>query len=114
MDATQVIAANVRARLAWHRAPQELLKEELGWSARTVHNKLYGITAIKPEELARLAELFGLNDPGPLYRVPETFGTLTAVRPRGRGLLPSTKEQPRWSGVVSNSMDIDQNRAAAA
>jgi hypothetical protein len=114
MDTTQVIAANVRARLAWHRAPQDFLCQELGWSSRTVYNKLGGRTAIRPAELVRLAELFGLPDPGAFYRVPDGFDGVTPVRLRDGGLLPSTKEQPCWSEAVSPTLDLDQNLSAAA
>lgn len=79
MEPTEVIAANVRARLAWHKVSQEVLRSHLRWSARTVQNKVHATTPISAVELAKIAELFGLDDPGPLYRVPESFGTVTSI-----------------------------------
>lgn len=73
METNVLVAANVRARMAWHRLPQARLKDELGWSQRTIQNKLGAVTGITSDELVRLAKLFGLSDPGPLYRVPDGF-----------------------------------------
>lgn len=36
-------------------------------------NKLRGATPFSFQQLVALAELVGLDDPGPFYRVPETF-----------------------------------------
>lgn len=78
MSTREVVAANVRARLAWTRGNHAWLRQEMGWSQRTVQNKLAGVTPITAEELAALAGLFGLDDPGLLYRVPDGFTAVTA------------------------------------
>lgn len=69
----QLVAANVRARLAWSGLRQVHLMARFGWSKRTAYNKLTGVTGFSDDELSSLAELFGLKDPGPLFRVPEGF-----------------------------------------
>lgn len=53
MEPTEVIAANVRARLAWHKVSQEVLRSHLRWSARTVQNKVHATTPISAVELLR-------------------------------------------------------------
>lgn len=73
MTTRELVAANVRARMAWQRIPQVELMGRFSWSKRTAHNKLYGFTGLTDGELAGLAEVFGLDDPGAFFRVPEGF-----------------------------------------
>lgn len=95
MDTNVLVAANVRARMAWHRLPQARLKDELGWSQRTIQNKLGAVTGITSAELVKLAKLFELPDPGPLYRVPEGFSPELSSRPDNVRDLPwVTDTQP--------------------
>lgn len=68
-----VVAANVRARLGWSRKSRAYLQERFGWSDRTAYNKLAGKTGFTADELQAVAELFRLDDPGPLFRIPENF-----------------------------------------
>lgn len=79
MTTREVVAANVRARLAWARIPQAQLMARFGWSKRTTHNKLYGTTGLTDDELAGLAALFDLADPGLLFRVPDGFAVSTSA-----------------------------------
>lgn len=79
MTTREVVAANVRARMAWAKMPQAELMARFGWSKRTTHNKLYGFTGLTDDELAGLAEVFDLDDPGLLFRVPDGFGVPTSV-----------------------------------
>lgn len=112
MDTRQVVAANVRARLAFMDLGYGDLMA-LGWKRRTIANRLRGIIGFTAEELAQLAELFGLEDPGVLFRVPEGFAPAAEpVRSSARGLLPSTKEQLGWSGYVRPTLDLAQKRVA--
>jgi hypothetical protein len=49
------------------------LMRRFGWSKRTAHNKVAGLTGLTDQELAGLAELFGVADPGVFFRVPDGF-----------------------------------------
>lgn len=69
-----VVAANVRARLGWSGLSGVEAGRRLGISHGSISNKLRGATPFTGDELAKLAELFGLGDPGPFYRMPEGFG----------------------------------------
>lgn len=73
MTPRQIVTGNIRARLAWLGVKVETLQSAMGWSRRTVYNKLHGITAISADELDAIARHLGLEDPGPLYRVPDSF-----------------------------------------
>lgn len=69
----EVVAANVRARVAWKRIKQARLEKHFRWSSRTAYNKLHGITGFTDAELQGMAELLDLEDPGPLFSVPPSF-----------------------------------------
>ena len=68
-----VVAANVRARMAWKRISRNELALRFGWSRKTAYNKLEGLTGFSDNELAAIAEILGLDDPGPLFSVPPGF-----------------------------------------
>jgi len=72
-----VVAANVRARMAWAHMTQAQLQQRMGWTRRTTHNKVYGHAELTAAELVTIAELFGC-DPGVLYRVPDGFPELVS------------------------------------
>lgn len=76
MTTQEVVAANVRARLAWMRLAQPEAAEAAGCSMRAFTGKLAAKYPFKPNELGKLAELLGLDDPGAFYRVPPDFPTL--------------------------------------
>jgi hypothetical protein len=73
MTTRELVAANLRARMAWRRMTHADLMARFGWSKRTAHNKVAGLTGLTDQELAGLAELFGVGDPGVFFRVPEGF-----------------------------------------
>ncbi len=72
-----VVAANIRARLAWSTMTFAELQEKMGWTRRTTHNKVHGHTGLVAEEVAAIAELLGC-DPGTLYKVPDGFPELVS------------------------------------
>lgn len=92
------MAANVRARIAWMGLSGQELADKMGWKQRTVSGKLRGAQRFNEEELVALAQLFGLADPGPLYRVPETF-TAPALEESSQA---SSLWDVGWSGHVHN------------
>lgn len=112
MTRRDVVAANVRARIAWLGVSGPQLAAALGWKERTTFNKLRGTYSFTADELAQLADYLGLADPGPLYRVPETFTVRAPVREPALGLVPSTKEQPSWSEGMKQLLRVAQERAA--
>lgn len=77
MTTREVIAANVRARLAWAGMSHKELQLAMGWSARTTHNKLYGDTALTAEEISTVARHLG-TEPGALFEIPEGFSSPSA------------------------------------
>ena len=107
VETKELVARNVRARLAWHRVQQQTLKSRMGWSQRTLQNKLSAVTALTIDEVVALANLFGLDDPGPLYRVPETFGEIS---PELSGPPPSTRSSRRHLACVT-AADLDLRAA---
>lgn len=54
--------------------------------------KLAGHTPFTPEDLDRICDLVGLEDPGPLYRAPADFPTLESVSACTRGAYGLTSE----------------------
>lgn len=68
----QVIAANVRARMAWLGISVNEVQAAMGWSRRTVYNKLHAVTPFNADELDQVAGHLGC-EPGDLFRVPEGF-----------------------------------------
>lgn len=73
MTMQEIVAANVRARLAWAQIPQPEAASAAGCSLRSFAYKVSGEYGFRPNELAGLAELLGLDDLGFFYRVPEGF-----------------------------------------
>lgn len=71
MTTREIIAANVRARLAWHGLSATTVAKHLDLSQQGLSGKLTGTRRFTTDELDILAELFGLADPGPLFRAPE-------------------------------------------
>lgn len=104
MNMRQIVAANVRARLAFHDMGYAEL-EALGWKTRTITNRLRGRLGFTAEELAQLAVLFGLDDPGVFYRVPDGFGGAGA--PLVASSPPSSLWDLRRSAVVQNRGIVD-------
>ena len=72
-----LIAANIRARLAWAGITDKQVMERLGWPRRTSYNKLHGITAITAEELQVLAEAFDISIDA-LFEAPPNFPSLSS------------------------------------
>lgn len=72
-DVHTVVAANVRARLAWRELSGSTAAAHLGMSQQAMSNKLRAVTPFSTDQLVRLAELVGLEDPGPFFRIPEGF-----------------------------------------
>lgn len=75
-DIDAVVAANVRARLAWRKITGQQAAKLLGLSQQSMSNKLRGVTPFSFQQLVELAELVGMEDPGPFYRLPEGFPPL--------------------------------------
>lgn len=73
MTMQETVAANVRARLAWCRVSHEQAAQQIGRSVRSFRGRLAGDFPFRPDELAALAELFGMGDVGAFFRVPEGF-----------------------------------------
>lgn len=80
-----VVAANMRARLAWLGMEARELQAAMGWSQRTTYNKLHGVTAVSADELPRIADVLS-TDPGSLYQVPNGWAE-PPVPERLAGLL---------------------------
>ena len=70
----EIVAANVRARLAWGRISHDAAARAAGCSIRSFRYKISGEYGFRPDELAGLAGLLGC-DIGDLFRVPEGFVT---------------------------------------
>lgn len=68
-----VIAANVRARMAWKGLNVSETARLLGISQQGLSMKTTGHRPFSTAQLLQLAEILGLDDPGAFYRVPETF-----------------------------------------
>ena len=69
-----VVAANVRARLAWSGYTLSSLAPLVGMSQQSLSNKVRALRSFSADELARIAGVLGLADPGPFYRIPDGFG----------------------------------------
>lgn len=74
MSTSEVIAANVRARMAWAGISANEMYEAMGWSRRTGYNKLHAITSLTTAEVEHLAEQLGC-EPGDLFKIPESFSS---------------------------------------
>jgi hypothetical protein len=108
-----IVAANVRARMAWLDLSPADVAKELHGSQRALYNKLLGVTPFKSDELDILAHLFGMANPGALYEVPEGFppitdeliSSTTGLRraPSGRSPSSGSDSSPRRFGCYGNS-----------
>jgi hypothetical protein len=79
MSMQEIVAANVRARLAWGQISHDAAAQAAGCSIRSFRYKISGEYGFRPDELAGLASLLGLADIGTLFRVPEGFVTSESV-----------------------------------
>lgn len=79
MTMQEIVAANVRARLAWAQIPQPEAADAAGCSLRSFAYKVSGEYGFRPNELAGLAQLLGVDDLGSFYRVPDGFGVSSSV-----------------------------------
>lgn len=77
MGTRVIIAANVRARMAWAGISVNQIGDLMGWSRRTASYKLHGKTPITTDEVDTLAGLLSCS-PGDLMSVPECFSSLSA------------------------------------
>lgn len=75
----ETVAANVRARLAWHQVSHEQAAQAAGCSLRSFRYKISGQYGFRPDELAGLARLLDTADIGAFFRVPEGFVTSESV-----------------------------------
>lgn len=83
MTTQMIVAANVRARLAWLRKTNVDAADHIGCSIRAFTGKSAGLYPFKPNELGRLAAFLELSDPGPLYRIPPDFPAAPAELEQG-------------------------------
>lgn len=75
-----IVAANVRARLAWKRISGQQAAFSIGMKQRAFANKLAGVVPFRPEELDLLcSKVLDLDDPAPLYKRPADFPTSESV-----------------------------------
>lgn len=74
---SQVLAANVRARMAWFELGVGDVADRMGWTRRTAYNKLHAITPFSTDEVDGLAQLLGC-EPGDLFSVPDSFSSPSA------------------------------------
>ena len=79
MTMQETVAANVRARLAWSRVSHEVAAQRIGRSVRAFRSRLAAEYPFRPDELATLADLFGMDDVGAFFRVPEGFAAPQSV-----------------------------------
>lgn len=73
MRTQEIVAANVRARLAWTRMTTDDALHVVQCSARSFRYKLAGVYPFRPDELDRLAPYLGIDDVAELFRVPAGF-----------------------------------------
>lgn len=102
-------ACYIRAVLGWHGVTQAELAQIIGCTQQSASQKLSGKSRFTDDQLAAIVDHYGL-DAGLVLR-PSKVAELLGVRNPGRGLLPSTKCQLRWSEAISVTGDLDQNRA---
>ena len=69
-----VVAANVRARMAWAGITVAELERLMGWSRRTSYNRLHARNPFTIEELVKVAALLEC-EPGDLCRIPLSFSS---------------------------------------
>lgn len=72
-----LIAANIRARLAWSGVSATEVENKLGWSKKTTYNKLHGITSWTAEELEIIAEALDVPADA-LFQEPPNFPSLSS------------------------------------
>lgn len=94
-DLGDIVAANLRAAIAFRRVPQGALGERLGMSQQAVSDRLRGRVRLTLTDVGRLADLLGM-DPRDLMV-------------RHEGLEPPT----RWFGA-SDAVVIDLAARRAA
>ena len=70
MRTQDIVAANVRARLAWQRMTNDDACYVAQCSPRSFRNKLAGVYPFRPDELDRLAPYLGIEDVSELFRIP--------------------------------------------
>ena len=75
----EIVAANVRARLAWGKIGHDRAADAARCSTRSFRYKISGEYGFRPDELAGIAELLGLDDVGVFFRVPDSFDATTSV-----------------------------------
>ena len=68
-----MVAANVRALLAWKGLSGQKAAALIGIKQRSMSNKLRGVSPFTADELLVIARLLGLDDPGQFYRWPTGF-----------------------------------------
>jgi DNA-binding XRE family transcriptional regulator len=83
-----VVAANVRARMAWLDMSRPELAKKAGITRRTLFDRLEGTRPFKDDQLWKIAAALGLETPAPLFEIPPGFPP--PVRSRAQGLLPCT------------------------
>lgn len=101
-----VVAANVRARMAWLDMSRPELATRIGINQRTLFDRLEGNRPFNDDQLWLIAEALGLETPAPLFEVPPGFPP--AVRSRAQGLLPCTFGQQGWSDGVDGAQFVDR------
>lgn len=76
MTMQQIVAANVRARLAWAQVGHDAAARAAGCSIRSFRYKISGEYGFRPDELAGLAQLLGVEI-GALFQVPDSFTSVS-------------------------------------
>lgn len=79
MRTQEIVAANVRARLAWRRMTMDDACYVAQCSPRSFRNKLAGVYPFRPDELDRLAPYLDVNDVSELFRIPTGWGAPPAA-----------------------------------
>ena len=90
-------ASYIRAVLAWHDMTGIELAEVIGCKQQSASKKLRGETDFRPDELAAIADHFGL-EPALLLKPPAL--TELGVRSSAPDLLTSTFDQVPWSEAL--------------
>jgi hypothetical protein len=100
MRTQEIVAANVRARLAWARLTMDDALYVAQCSARSFRYKLAGVYPFRPDELDRLAPYLGVEEVSELFRVPAGFSAPPAApapSPRRRRLsAPTEVSESAW------------------
>ena len=69
----QVVAANVRARIAWLDIDKQVMAKRIGLNQQTFSNKTKGIRGFNDDELDAVARELGLPNPSLLFVIPPGF-----------------------------------------